>query len=387
MPCKRDRYDIKRIETVANSALLILGVSHSNIGKKMKVFISWSGISSKEIALALRGWIPDVIQSVTPWMSEADLDAGTRWSREVERELSETKFGIIVVTRDSVNSPWILFEAGALAKTIPGTFVCPYLIDLSPTDIPPGPLNQFQAKMADQNGTWDLICTINKALKDISLPKEKIERTFKKWWPDLEASIKNRSTESATEKTIRSTNEISEEILEHVRMLVRKNRSASDIDVIFKDISAMKSSFFSSMEEFKMMTNNLKQIRNDLYGKWVPENVTIELLVPMKTGKIQTRQFKIQASQSISSALNMIFDVLILETELSFPLQAYTYLWNWILVRKNDNRPLFIKGFMHNVPAYTVFENGDQWEVVPLDEPLLNKPERIGFKKGNSDMW
>ena len=26
MPCKRDRYDIKRIETVANRALLILGV-------------------------------------------------------------------------------------------------------------------------------------------------------------------------------------------------------------------------------------------------------------------------------------------------------------------------------------------------------------------------
>ena len=298
----------------------------------MKIFISWSGASSKEIALLLRRWIPDVIQSVTLWMSEADIDAGTRWSREIERELSETKFGIIVVTRDNVNSPWILFEAGALAKTIPDTFVCPYLIDLSPTDIPPGPLSQFQAKRSDQNGTWDLICTINKALKDVSLPKEKIERTFKKWWPDLEASIKNRSTESATERTIRSTNEISEEILEHVRMLVRENRSVSDPDVIFKDVSAMKSMLFSSMDEFKLMVKDLKQVRNDLHGKWVPKTVTIELLVPLKSGEFNAAEFEISPSQSILNALNMIFDLLINETELCFPIQAYTYLWNWILV-------------------------------------------------------
>jgi hypothetical protein len=36
MPCKLDRYDIKRIETVANSALLILGVGGKDLLTKPK---------------------------------------------------------------------------------------------------------------------------------------------------------------------------------------------------------------------------------------------------------------------------------------------------------------------------------------------------------------
>jgi hypothetical protein len=53
-------------------------------------------------------------------------------------------------------APWILFEAGALAKTIESTFVVPYLIDLEPPNINRGPLKQFQAKRAN-NPTATLV--------------------------------------------------------------------------------------------------------------------------------------------------------------------------------------------------------------------------------------
>lgn len=98
----------------------------------MKVFISWSGEKSKAVAHALREFIPDVIQSVKPWMSDADIRAGECWSNAVAKELQESSFGIICLTADNLMAPWILFEAGALAKTISETYVCPY-VGVTPT--------------------------------------------------------------------------------------------------------------------------------------------------------------------------------------------------------------------------------------------------------------
>ncbi|MBW2165165.1 MAG: hypothetical protein JRG74_03410 [Deltaproteobacteria bacterium] len=49
MPCKRDRYDIKRIETDANSALLILGVK---LTKNIN-YIKRSAIMSLELEQAI----------------------------------------------------------------------------------------------------------------------------------------------------------------------------------------------------------------------------------------------------------------------------------------------------------------------------------------------
>jgi hypothetical protein len=95
-------------------------------------------------------------------MSTTDIDAGARWNRDIDKELGETTFGIICLTKTNHSSPWILFEAGALAKTIEDTFVCPYLIDLVPSDIPSGPLTQFQAKRADEKETWELILQLTR---------------------------------------------------------------------------------------------------------------------------------------------------------------------------------------------------------------------------------
>ena len=130
----------------------------------MKVFISWSGIKSKTVAEKLHQWIPDVIQDVEPWMSESDIGAGARWGKEIAEELSEPNFGIVCLTKTNVKEPWIHFEAGALSKTIDNTYVCPYLIEMETTDVPAGPLNQFQAKKADKNGTFALISTMNDGL-------------------------------------------------------------------------------------------------------------------------------------------------------------------------------------------------------------------------------
>jgi hypothetical protein len=187
----------------------------------MKVFLSWSGQRSRGAAEALRDWLPDVIQGVEPWMSKIDIEAGARWRQEVATELDASKFGILCLTPDNQSAPWILFEAGALAKTIPDTFVCPYLIDLSPTDLRAGPLTEFQAKRANKLETWEMVATINRARKEHALDETRLRRTYEKFWPDLEQKLGALPPE-AQAPAPRRVEDMVEEILDLVRTLSRR---------------------------------------------------------------------------------------------------------------------------------------------------------------------
>jgi hypothetical protein len=128
------------------------------IGVKVKVFISWSGTTSRELAEALHAWLPSVIQSIEPWMSSADIDKGARWSADIAEELEECSIGLICLTPDNLEAPWIMFEAGALSKALDRAFVCPYLFNLNHADLK-GPLVQFQSSKAEKEDTKKLMHT------------------------------------------------------------------------------------------------------------------------------------------------------------------------------------------------------------------------------------
>lgn len=188
----------------------------------MKVFLSWSGEKSREVARKLRDWLVDVIQSVDPWMSDADIEAGARWNNDIERELSETSFGVVCLTATNLYAPWILFETGALAKTVDNTFVCPYLIGLEPADIPAGPLTKFQFKKSDEAGTWDLVCTINRAMKDKALPEDRLRRSFDRCWADLRDVLDSLPEEAEVAEPQRSVENMLEEVVGIVRGLSQR---------------------------------------------------------------------------------------------------------------------------------------------------------------------
>jgi hypothetical protein len=110
----------------------------------MKVFISWSGEQSKEIGEAFRSWLPKVLQAVKPYFSPDDIAKGTRWESDIAKELETCLLGLLILTPGNVEAPWLMFEAGALSKTIEKSKVCPLLFGLKPADIK-GPLVHFQA--------------------------------------------------------------------------------------------------------------------------------------------------------------------------------------------------------------------------------------------------
>lgn len=183
----------------------------------MKVLLSWSGPRSKAMASALRDWLPNILQSIDIWMSDSDIDIGSRWGPDLDKELEKSQFGILCLTPESMSSTWIHYEAGALSKFVDKSYVCPYLLDLQPTDIK-GPLVNFQAARANKEDTLKLIQTINHATGDRILPDARVSTIFERFWPDLEAALASIPSEAnrATEPS-RPQKDMVEEILKIVR--------------------------------------------------------------------------------------------------------------------------------------------------------------------------
>jgi hypothetical protein len=154
---------------------------------RRSVFIRWSKPRSKHVAQALRSWLPNVIQILDPWMSERDLDAGSRWGNEVARQLKSADFGIVCVTPENQTEPWLQFEAGALGNVLHTIRVCPYCFGMD-TAVQ-FPLATFQTVGADERGTKHLMTAINKSLGSFALGERQLDDTFDLWWPKLSEAL------------------------------------------------------------------------------------------------------------------------------------------------------------------------------------------------------
>jgi hypothetical protein len=157
----------------------------------MKVFLSWSGARSRKVAESLRDWLPDVLQVAEPWMSTSDIATGKDFAQVLRQELAESNFGVLCLTKENCHRPWVLFEAGALGKVLDSSHVCPYLIDLEPTEVP-YPLRLLQTAIADKDGTYKLLRTINGASQTLTLSESHLQKSFARWWPELEPRLESR---------------------------------------------------------------------------------------------------------------------------------------------------------------------------------------------------
>jgi hypothetical protein len=188
-----------------------------------KVFISWSGDQSRKLAEALRQWLPGVLQFVKPYFTPDDIEKGARWGPDITKELDESQVGIICLTKDNLDKPWILFEAGALSKSFDKAKVCTVLFGVDTTDLK-GPLTIFQHTRFDEADFKKLVKSINSTSGDDKLEDTVLDSVFKMWWPQLETKINKILAEhdSNDNATGRSERDILEEILELSRLNSRR---------------------------------------------------------------------------------------------------------------------------------------------------------------------
>ncbi|WP_434528234.1 toll-Interleukin receptor [Vibrio sp. K4] len=177
------------------------------------------------MAELLDTWLQCVIQAVDPWMSSKDIDRGSLWFSEINDQLQNTTIGIICLTQENKNKPWILFEAGALAKGLSNSRVCTFLIDLEPTDVGT-PLSQFNHTFPTQEGLWELVRTLNNSLKDKALKEKTLELVFETYWPKFERDFNQilKETPQAEQVEKRGEDDILLEILNSTRAMDRRIR-------------------------------------------------------------------------------------------------------------------------------------------------------------------
>lgn len=194
----------------------------------MKVFLSWSGDAAKKLAALLMDWLPNVIQSVEPWTSE-EIGKGARWSDEIAAQLEVSRFGILCLDREHLASPWIHFEAGAIAKSVRGAAaksrVTPLLLGIDEGDLR-DPLALFQATKLDEVDMFRLVRSLNE-LQDEPLELGRLEKAFRQWWPDFERRlgvIIEAASEVEEPKTQVAVTRSEGEVLEELLHLAREQR-------------------------------------------------------------------------------------------------------------------------------------------------------------------
>lgn len=193
----------------------------------MKVFVSWSGETSHKVATIIRDWLPNVIQSIVPYVSSEDIDKGARWSKDISEELAESFYGILCVTKQNLTAPWLNFEAGALSKAIENSNVVPFLFDLRRADVN-GPILQFQSTIFEKEDVRKLLHGINRADKNSNLSEVRLDSVFEVWWPQLQSALQEVLAATSTPKLAEKASEPNKDsqMLEEVLELARQQSRA-----------------------------------------------------------------------------------------------------------------------------------------------------------------
>jgi hypothetical protein len=223
--------------------------------------------------------------------------------------------GIVCLTKENLDAPWILFEAGAIAK-VTGSRLCPFLLDIKKTDVPP-PLGEFQATSFDKADVLDLLLTVNMKVEEsgeTALTIEDLKEDFELRWPKLEQELKAvASKQTAGQAVRRGERELLEEALEAIRGLSAQtaelsklvshanSRFAADL---FGQHGERESKFFSYVPPREYSLASKKRLLSKLLGEFKEEDIaTLSAQLDIDEGTIRREFELVRTNRAIQKAL------------------------------------------------------------------------------------
>lgn len=241
----------------------------------MKVFLSWSKTYSGEIAKVLQKWLEDAFhQKITTFISSEGIEAGTDWYRKISDELDQCELGILVLTPENVNSPWIMYEAGALSGK---KALIPILFERN-TDRVEGPLTKRQQVTYDKAGFRNLLRAINKHI-DAGLSEKMLDNFLKAEWDTLEKEIDPLVKKAKT-------------VLPNIEREGLKNQKQDGVDLSASNIFKVntQTTVSTSANDYFKQNMTVKDIPASLEN-FAGENLMQQycMLEKLESGDVQTR--------------------------------------------------------------------------------------------------
>lgn len=146
-----------------------------------KIFICWKGDNSKNIAIELKNMLENEIfenSGLCCFVSEIDIQAGDDWWNKIKKELKSSSRGIICITKENLQAPWVFFESGAMISH--DIFVTPLLFNCNIETLKNTPLHNTQMfDFYNQERFINLMININEELHLTTMTKSQLTAIVK----------------------------------------------------------------------------------------------------------------------------------------------------------------------------------------------------------------
>ena len=197
----------------------------------MKVFVSWSKSRSHEVALAIRDWLPTVIQECRDIFVSSEQEKGVAWFGNIAKNLDDAAVGLVIISPENQHEQWLNFEGGALLGRFSEERVCPVLLWMTPADYS-GPLANLQMTRAtDKSDVLKLLQKIN-ALSTVPIDPQILAKAHDRAWPELESVL---TTAEAGEGAVEPQRNDSDKLDEMLGILRDLRRGEAKTEKILND--------------------------------------------------------------------------------------------------------------------------------------------------------
>jgi hypothetical protein len=131
-----------------------------------------------------------------------------------------------------LEAPWLLFESGALSKSIKEASVYTLLVGgLRIGDIE-GPLSHFQHTLFEKEDFFKLVKSINEAQGSAKQDETRLRKIFDKFWDELETSVSTATKIDSKPEKKRNTEDMLRELLETTNYIARNIPDSRQQDLL-----------------------------------------------------------------------------------------------------------------------------------------------------------